>query len=164
MSRCDAVGTATVNHLFKISPAGVATVLETFDNVPRPNGIALTKDEKTLYVSFTKPVAGTKPFVRKYSVTAAGTLTDASKFAEFADDSNPDGMAVDDGGNVYVSFKTGVNVYKADGVRYGADPSIAIPGEPTGCAFGGADRKSLIVTTGTGKIYEVKVNIAGVTQ
>ena len=165
------------NHLIRIMTDGGAFLLENFADTPRPNGIALTKDGSTLYISVTSPALGTKPFIRKYTVGATGTLTNPTLFASFpkptvdpngvgATNDDPDGIAVDDNGNVFVAWRLGINVYKSDGTRYGAEPSIALapPNSPTNVTFGRADRRSLFITTATGKIYESIVNIPGLLQ
>jgi hypothetical protein len=65
-----------------------------------------------------------------------------------------------------VAWRLGINVYKNDGTRYGAEPSIPLapPNSPNNVAFGRADRRSLFITTGSGKIYETIVNIPGLLQ
>lgn len=172
-------GTATAtNRLVRILTDGGAFLLEEFPDDVRPNGIALSKDGATLYVSVTSPVIGTKPFIRKYTVGVNGTLTNPTKFAELphptvdpsgagATNDEPDGLAIDDNGNVYVAWRLGINVYKSDGTRYGAtEPSIAIaaPNQPTNLTFGRADRKSLFITTSSGKIFEAVLNVPGLLQ
>jgi len=158
-----------VNKLVRIPATGAPTLVDTFANLARPNGIALSPDENTLYVSFTKPPGNAKPFIQKYTLKADGTVASKAVFTELPVDSDPDGLAVDKGGNVYVAWKNGVNVYKADGTRYGADPSIPMAGPtamqiPTGLTFGGADKKTLFMTTQSGKIFTYTVKIPGLTQ
>jgi sugar lactone lactonase YvrE len=158
-----------VGHLFKIAPgAAVATVAAAYDYNPSPNGIALTKDQNTLYVSFTAPAEGTPPFIRKYTIGADRSLVDNGKLVEMPVDSSPDGMATDDSGNIYLALKTGIAVFKASGEPYGGAaaklPQTLIDGEPTSVTFGGADRKSLFVTVKGGKVLELKTKVAGLVQ
>ena len=168
--------TATTNHLIGILNDGGGVSVDEFADSPRPNGIAISKDGSTLYVSVTTPVIGTKPYIKKYTVSATGAVSAGTKFAELphptvdlsvpgAANDDPDGMATDDNGNVYVAWRLGVNVYKADGTRYGAtEPSIALaaPNTPTNLAFGRADRKSLFITTASGKVFEAVLNVPGI--
>ncbi|MBX3203888.1 MAG: SMP-30/gluconolactonase/LRE family protein [Labilithrix sp.] len=154
--------TPTANRIYRIDPAGKVQVVEAFDSIPRPNGIALSPDEKTLYVGFTAPLAGTLPFVRKYIVNEDGTLGEWTKFVDVGpENSEPDGLAVDKVGNVYVATKAGVEVYKPDGNPWGTVP---IPEKPTGLAFGGEDLKTLYITTGGEKIWQLKTKLAGIAQ
>lgn len=153
-------------HLFRIAPgAGIATVAGSYDFNPSPNGIALTKEQNILYVGFTAPAEGTPPFIRKYTISADRALVDGGKLLELPVDSSPDGIAVDDSGNLYVALKTGIAVFKPSGEPFGGAsakvPQTAIEGEPTSVTFGGADRKSLFVTTKGGKVLELKTNVAG---
>jgi sugar lactone lactonase YvrE len=156
-------------HLFKIAPgAGIATVVESYDYNPSPNGIALTKEQNILYVGFTAPAEGTPPFVRKYTIGADRMLIDGGKLVELPIDSQPDGIAVDDSGNLYVALKGGIAVYKSTGEPFGGAsakvPQTAVDGEPTSVTFGGSDRKSLFVTVKNGKVLELKTTVAGRVQ
>ena len=130
-------------------------------SVPRPNGVALSPDQKILYVGFERPPAGIKPYVEKYFLKDDGTLAEHSHFAELDIDTSPDGVEVDRAGNVYVANTAGVTVFKSDGTKIG---TVKIPEQPTGLAFGGTDLKTLYVTTAGSKIYSVKVNVTGINQ
>jgi gluconolactonase len=149
------------NRLYRIGPDGIVTIADTFQDVPRPNGVALSPDQKILYVGFERPPAGVKPYVEKYFLKDDGTLAEHSHFTELEMDASPDGVEVDKAGNVYVANKAGITVFKADGKKIG---NIAVPEQPTGMAFGGTDFKTLYITTQGTKIYSVKVNVTGINQ
>jgi gluconolactonase len=150
------------NRVYRIDPAGKVQVVEAFNDVPRPNGIALSPDEKTLYVGFAAPVAGTLPFIRKYIVNDDGTLGEWTKFKDIGPEkSDPDGLAVDKAGNVYVATKAGIEVYRSNGQPWGTLP---VPEKPTGMTFGGEDMKTLFITTEGIKIYQAKLKLAGISQ
>lgn len=153
------------NRLYRITPAGAASVAVDFGaDVPRPNGIAISKDEKSLYVSFTQPPMGQIPNIMKYPINADGSLGNATKFVDVGAGTDPDGLAIDESGNVYCATKTGVAVFKADGSGKWGDIAIPAATQPvTGVTFGGADKKTLYITT-QGKIYSVAVKIAGLPQ
>lgn len=128
-----------------------------------PNGIALSPDESILYVSFT---GGAPPVIQKYAVNADGTTGEAKPFVELPAASEPDGLAVDSAGNVYVAHKDGgggkVTVFSPTGTKHG---EIAVPEAATGLAFGGADKKTLYITANTGSsgsVYKVTLNVAGI--
>ncbi|MBX3190052.1 MAG: SMP-30/gluconolactonase/LRE family protein [Labilithrix sp.] len=151
----------TANRLYRVAPDGVVTVAEQFQDVPRPNGVALSPNQDLLYVGFEKPTAGTKPYLEKYHVLEDGALAEHSRFAELDMDSSPDGIEVDMAGNVYVANKAGVTVFKPDGKKIG---NVAVPDQPTGLAFGGDDLKTLFITTAKTKIFTIKVNVTGINQ
>jgi len=149
------------NRIFKVATTGKVTVVEAFVDVPRPNGIALTPDGKGLYVGFSQPMQGTKPFVRKYVVNADGSLGAQAKFLELDTDMQPDGIEVDLAGNVFIATKAGVMVFKADATKIGV---VVVPEQPTACAFGGKDLKTLYITTQGTRIYQITVNVPGIVQ
>jgi gluconolactonase len=155
--------TPMANRIYRIDPQNNVQVVEAFDDVPRPNGIALSPDEKFLYVGFEQPQQGTLPFIRKYTVNDDGTLGEWTKFVEIGPDnkSSPDGLAVDKVGNVYVATKAGIEVYKPDGKPWGTVP---VPEKPTGLSFGGEDMKTLYITTEGMKIWQMKTKLAGISE
>jgi gluconolactonase len=88
-------------------------------------------------------------FWMRYTVQRDGTLTDAKLFFDagaYAHHGAPDGMKVDQEGNVYSAGPGGVWIFSPDGKHLG---SIAIP-EPVGnLAWGGADHKTLYIAAST---------------
>lgn len=150
------------NRIYQITPDKQVNVADSFDDIPRPNGIALSPDQTELYVGFTEPQSGSLPYIRKYHLNDDGTLGESLKWTEMdALDSTPDGVEVDQGGNVYVATQAGIAVYKSDGTKIGV---IAVPEWPTTMAFGGPDLKTMFITTQNSKIWKVTINIPGIAQ
>lgn len=154
---------ATANRIYRILPDNTVTVADSFDDVPRPNGIALSPDQTELYIGFGQPAtAAGFPFIRKYHVGEDGSLGEYSKWVDVDPaESMPDGIEVDTHGNVYVATAQGINVYKPDATKLGV---IAVPEQPTGMAFGGEDMKTLYITTTGANIWQTKVKVAGIAQ
>lgn len=145
-----------INHIWRIKPGG--DIFET-PVAGRPNGIALSVDQRTLYVSFTEPDALALPTITKYPVAIDGSLGVGTKFADVGPQNSAlDGLAVDGSGNVYAAVKNGVEVFKADGTKW--PNRITTTKIINGLAFGGADRKTLYMSSETGML-QVTVKIAG---
>jgi len=126
----------------------------------RPTGLTLSPDEATLYV-----VAADAADVLAYPVARPGILGRPKVFCQLVQ--NPDdpavtgggGAAVDARGNLYVARPAlkAVQVVGPDGQSLGL---LRVPEEPSGCAFGGADLKTLYVAAQT-SLYAVKLEEAG---
>jgi gluconolactonase len=120
------------------------------DGFDQPNGIALTVDGSTLYVtdSGADQAAGTFHADRPHHVVAfdvvAGRLAGRRLLAVTAP-GIPDGIKTDDAGRVYVSSATGVLVYSPVGDLLG---EILLPGA-VNFTFGGRGRNVLFVTDDT---------------
>jgi gluconolactonase len=128
--------------LFRIDPSGTVHLEAELDN--SPNGTALSPDHKTLYVTITFGNA-----LLAYDVADDGSLSGEVKIASPA---FPDGMAVDTGGNLYVTAATGVVVYDSEGVEIG---TVSVPEQPANCAFGGPAGDILFITARRG-LYMVE--------
>ena len=146
------------NHIWRIKPNG--DIFETRVE-GRPNGIALSVDEKTLFVSFTDPPAGAAPYILKYPLALAdGAIGASSVFVSVGGTMGTtllDGITVDSAGNVYAATKTGIEVYKPDGTKWGR---IATTKQATSVGLGGADKKTLYITALTG-MQQVTVKVPG---
>jgi len=126
-------------------------------DLPRPNGIAFSPDEKYLYVNNSEP----KKIWMRYRVQPDGSLTDAKLFYDATSDTRPggpDGMKVDEKGNVYSTGPGGVWIFSPEGKPLG---TIVMPERSANVAWGGPDRKTLYITAST-SIYRIHLIIAGV--
>jgi gluconolactonase len=126
-------------------------------DLPRPNGIAFSPDEKYLYVDNSQP----KKLWMRYRVKADGTLTDAKVFYDATADERPgapDGMKVDRMGNVYSTGPGGVWIFSPAGKALG---TILMPERASNVNWGGADRKTLYITASS-SIYRVALKVPGV--
>lgn len=135
--------------VFRVDAAGVLHVVA--DDMSSPNGIALSPDERVLYIADT-----TASLVRRYDVNGDGTVSGRATFTQTG--GGGDGMAVDLAGNLYVTTNAGVKVYAPDARLLG---TIVVPQEPANCGFGGADFKTLFITARTG-LYSVELQVPGI--
>jgi gluconolactonase len=138
------------NGVYRITPAGELTVEWRGARTSRPNGVALSPDARTLYVADTADGN-----VRAWDVAADGSLANVRVHATTS--GNPDGMAVDRAGNLFVTTRAGVESFSPTGRRWGV---IAFPEQPANCAFGGDDGRTLFVTARTG-LYRVQLTQPG---
>ena len=121
--------------------AGVETV---FENLTISNGIGWSPDERTMYFVDSGP--GT---IHAYDVDERGAISEPRLFVAFdiAREGTPDGLCVDEDGNVWVAVWGGYEVrqYAADGEQIA---SVKVDtAQPSCCALGGANGTTLYITT-----------------
>ncbi len=134
-----------MHGVYRLTPEGSVTLL--IDGLSRPNGIALSPDEQTLYVANSDP---DQPVIMAYEVRDDGSLGAGRVFFE----SWGDGMAVDQRGNVFVARgREGVLVLTADGTHLG---SLVTTERTSNCAFGD-DGSTLYVTS---DMYLVRIRLS----
>lgn len=122
----------TSRGAFHISPNGkVSSIGENL----RPNGIILSPDEKTLYIT-------NGPVIAAFDVQPDGSVKNQREFGKLEAGGNGDGMAVDSMGRVYVSTNMGVQVLGPDGKYLGLIPT---PRNSISAAFSGPGKKTLYV-------------------
>ena len=115
----------------------------------RPNGIAFSPDEKFLYVANSDP---DRAIWMKYPVNADGTIGQGKLFFDATDKVKagdlglPDGMAIDNAGNVWATGPGGVLVFTPEGKHLG---TINTGQKTANCAFGGPDGDVLYMTAHT---------------
>lgn len=119
----------TMGGLFYADPKGVVT---RYGQDLRTNGVILSPDEKTLYVTNQNAIAA-------FDVQADGSLTNQREFVKLPSGGG-DGSAVDSEGRLYVTAGAAVHVIARDGKYLGNIPS-PVPLITT--AFAGTDKKTL---------------------
>ena len=117
----------------------------------RPNGIALAPDGRTLYVSNSD-----ERNVRAYNLDKSGAASDERTLISGID-GVPDGICVDEKGNLYVAAK-GIEVFTSEGKQIG---TIEIQETPSNCSFGDPDLGSLYITART-SVYRARLNVKGI--
>lgn len=144
--------------VYRLSTDGTVTLLT--KELERPNGIALSPDEKTLYVAQSHRPA---PIYQAYAIKPDGTtdaqgklLFNSVKYAEQGDPGMPDGMCVDVKGNLWATGPGGVLIISSEGKLLGR----IMMGKPTAnCAFG-EDGSTLFITS-SDRICRVRTKTTG---
>ena len=124
-------------------------------DLPRPNGLAFSPDEKFLYVAD----SGKKLWMR-YRVQPDGSVADGSVFLDPSSDPAkgvPDGLRLDQKGTIYSSGPGGVWIISPEGKHIG---TIKVPEVVSNVAWGDKDGKTLYIT-GSTSVYRIKLTIQG---
>ena len=147
------------DHVYRWDPVSGAVDVAA-DGFDKPNGIALSTDGSTLYV--TDSGANQTPgsfhvdrphHVEAFDVVGGDRLSGRRLFAVTAP-GIPDGLKIDSDGRVLVSSDTGVLVLSPEGHLLG---EIAVPGT-VNFTFGGIDGHVLFITTDTAVVAAVLDN------
>jgi gluconolactonase len=119
-------GTFYVNSSGQVSSVG--------ENI-RTNGIMLSRDEKTLYVTNGMVIVA-------FDVQPDGTVKNQRDFGKLEAGGAGDGMAIDAAGRLYISTDPGVQVLSPEGKYLGVIPT---PRSAISVAFSGPEKKTLYV-------------------
>ena len=164
-----------IEGVYRIDPDGTVARILTHE-VDRPNGIAITPDDRTLYVADNNndTVGGARKLYR-FALRPDGSVDPASRrlLHDWGKTRGPDGMKLDVRGRLYVAAglnrqnppaetqarpTAGVYVFAPQGKLL---EFIPIPrDETTNCAFGGPDLRTLFVTAG-GSLWSIRTATAG---
>jgi gluconolactonase len=134
-------------YVFRLDTNGTLTPVIT--DRERPNGLAFSPDERTLYVSDTQVGDGN---IHAYDAdVAAGTATNGRVFAEPRPGAS-DGFRVDVAGRVWTSSGDAVHVYAPDGAEV---LTIPVPEVIANVCFGGEDGRDLYIAATT-SLYRIR--------
>ena len=140
--------------VYRLSAQGQLTRVT--QDIARPNGVALSPDEKTLYVANTQGEA-----IIAFDLDANGDAKNPRDFARLTlppaqggrpATSGADGIAVDEKGRLFVATTVGVQVLSPQGGLLGV---IAMPKAPQNLAFGGGPKRHVLYVMGRGAVYRI---------
>jgi gluconolactonase len=139
--------------VYRLSKDGQMTLLTR--DMTRPNGIAFSPDEKTLYVAQSDPEAAVW---MAFDVKPDGTVGkgrvfhDATAWAKAGQKGLPDGMRVDKAGNLFATGPGGVHIFAPDGTHLGTFET----GQATGNCTWGDDGSTLYIMA---DMYLVRIKL-----
>lgn len=145
------------NGVYRMGTDGTVTVIE--KELHRPNGVALSPDERTLYVTQSEP---TRAIVMAYTLDARGEVQSRRLFHDFTDlvsaeaPGLPDGLTVAADGTIFTSAPGGVTVLSAQGKRLGR---IRVGKPVANCKFG--DDGRTLYLTAQDMLVRIKLNVSG---
>ena len=146
--------------LYYLPPSG-GKVIQILNDVAFPNGVILSRDEKTLYLNNTNG-----EYLIAFDVRPDGSLANRRNFAKYqgvtpnaagVPISGADGMAMDGQGRLYIATTIGVQVFSPQGQHLG---TIPLSRSPQNLAFAGPDKKTLYVV-GRGVAFKIQMLAQG---
>ena len=140
------------NGVYRFAPDGKLVLLA--DDFDRPNGLAFSPDESVLYINDTSRV-----HIRAFDVSPDGNLSNGRVLIDMqsSETGAPDGMKVDEKGNIYCTGPGGLWVIDSNGQCLGR---IMLPEIPSNLAWGDTDRRSLYITARS-SIYRLRLAVPG---
>jgi gluconolactonase len=124
-------------------------------DLTQPNGLAFSPDAKKFYVDDSE-----QRNIRVYDVSTDGTLNNGRIFGEEPGGKNdgvPDGIKVDQNGNLFVTGPKGIWVWDAKGNHLG---TIVTPEQPANLTWGDKDYRTLYITATT-SVYRLTTKTQG---
>jgi gluconolactonase len=143
--------------VYRVSREGKLTLVT--KDLTRPNGIALSPDEKTMYIAVSDP---DKPVLMAYDLQEDGTIKNGrvlfdAKPLTPGKKGLPDGMKLDREGNIFLGGPGGILVLAPDGTHLG---TIVSDDPPTANCAWGDDGSTLYITSNT-SIVRIKTATKG---
>ncbi len=162
-----------VMAVYRLDPDG--KLYRVITDASKPNGVAISPDQKTLYVVTNDdghlgvdqmpkgtPARKGRMELSAYDLHPDGSATFNRRLVNYAPEDGPDGLVCDASGNLFVAVRNekrfGIYVYSSSGEELAY---LATPERPTNVGFGrGAEATTLYITAG-GSVYRIKTQKPG---
>jgi gluconolactonase len=153
--------------VYRIEESGKINLL--IKDVPMPNGLALSPDQRTLYVGCFdegeeqhEPAHPKLMAIYAYPLSESGNVLSRKLLVDFGSHDGPDGMTVDAHGNLFVAVRDenrpGICVYTPGGTEVGF---VSLPEIPSNVVFDRPpNQHRLYITAGRG-LYRVALKTRG---
>ena len=147
-----------INGVYRRAPDGTISKVES--GLTFPNGLAFSPEGRTLYVSNSDPnfaVIRSYKVGRNGKIALRGTFANMTSLAARGLPGLPDGMAVDERGNLWATGPGGIHVFAPDGRELGL---VATGAAISNCTFGGPDGRTLYMTS-THQLAALRTHVRG---
>ena len=150
--------------VYYIPPGGKA--IKIAEGIERPNGIHLSRDEKTLFVNNTNGI-----YMLAFDIQPDGTVRRRRNFGTYEGRSQTpngipgvmsgaDGLTIDSAGRLYAVTASGVEVFSPKGEHVGTIRMSCLGQDCQGVAFSGPEKKTLYVA-GRGSLWKIEMLATG---
>ncbi len=161
-----------VEAVYRLDPDGRVIRIVQPPSIQKPNGIALSPDNGTLYLVDSSPTPGGNRKIWAFDLSAEGVPSRQRLVYDFSPGRGGDGMKVDVEGNLWIAagvnrprhanesadVPAGIYIVTPAGKLLGRIP---VPEDAvTNLAFGGPDLKTLYVVSGK-SLFSMQVTVAG---
>jgi gluconolactonase len=139
--------------VYRLDDSGAVTLLA--KELSQPNGLGFSPDGNRFYVDDSK-----LRNIRVFDFTPQHTLRNGRTFAEEPSGKGegvPDGMKIDQAGNLYVTGPKGIWIWDPSGKHLG---TIVLPEQPANLAWGDSDYGTLYITATT-SVYRLRTKAHG---
>jgi len=145
------------NGVYHLTPNGEVQLIDI--DLTFPNGIAISKDGRALYVSQSDPK---RPILMRYELNASYKVVDKTLFFDFATFMKPgayglpDGMTLDKAGNIFTTGPGGIYVITPEGHALGR---LSLDRASSNCSFG--EKGKTLFVTNQDRLLRIKTQTLG---